>query len=162
MNNEQRRQKIASYGNAHTQLVEALRQFPLAMWHFKPAPDRWSIHEIIIHITDSEANSYTRCRRCIAEPGQGVMAYDENGWATALHYHDQDTEEAIELFRWLRRLTYNLIQTLPESVWLHTIEHPENGTMTLDDWLDTYERHVSDHIQQMEDNYKAWRKQQDF
>jgi len=88
------------------------------------------------------------------------MAYDENRWATALHYHDQDTDDALELFKWLRLRTYKLIQTLPESIWSHTIEHPENGTMTLDDWLDTYERHVSEHIQQMQRIYEAWRRQQ--
>ncbi len=160
MDSEQRRQKIEAYGTAHTQLVEALRHFPQEMWHFKSVDDPWSIHEVVIHITDSEANSYTRCRRCIAEPGQSVMAYDENTWVMALHYHTQDTAEALELFKWLRLRTYKLIQTLPDAVWAHTIEHPENGTMTLDDWLNTYERHVPEHIQQMQRIYEAWRQQQ--
>ena len=160
MDSEQRRHKIESFGNAHAHLVDVLRHFPKEMWHFRSADDPWSIHEVVVHITDSEANSYTRCRRCIAEPGQSVMAYDENRWATALHYHDQDTDDALELFKWLRLRTYKLIQTLPESIWSHTIEHPENGTMTLDDWLDTYERHVSEHIQQMQRIYEAWRRQQ--
>lgn len=160
MDSEQRRHKIESYAIAHADLVDALRHFPKEMWHFRSADDPWSIHEVVVHITDSEVNSYTRCRRCIAEPGQSVMAYDENRWATALHYQDQDTDDALELFKWLRLRTYKLIQTLPESTWSHTIEHPENGTMTLDDWLDTYERHVLEHIQQMQRIYEAWRRQQ--
>jgi hypothetical protein len=126
------------------------------MWHFKPAPGRWSIHEIVIHITDSEANSYIRCRRFIAEPGQTVMAYDENGWAVALDYRGQSTDEALELFKWLHYNTYQLIRSLPESVWANTVFHPENGTMTMDDWLGIYERHIPDHLQQMRLNYEAW------
>jgi len=39
------------------------------MWQYRPAPDRWTIHEIVVHIADSEANSYIRCRRCLAEKG---------------------------------------------------------------------------------------------
>lgn len=74
---EQRLHKIESYGNAHAELVAALQRFPRDMWTFKPSPDRWSIHEIVIHIADSEANSYVRCRRFIAEPDTDLMAYDE-------------------------------------------------------------------------------------
>jgi len=148
MNAEARAHKIASYGNAHAILVDALQQFPQAVWRFKPAPDQWSIHEIVLHMSDSEANSYIRCRKCITEPGQAVMAYDENQWAAALRYHDQSAEEALDLIKWLHLRTYKLIQSLPYSVWSHTLEHPENGTMSLDDWLDMYERHIGDHIEQ--------------
>jgi hypothetical protein len=31
--------------------------------------------------------------------------------------------------------------------------------MTLDDWLDIYERHIRDHVEQMQANYDAWLKQ---
>lgn len=148
--------KIESYGAAYEELMKAVARFPREMWHFRPSPDQWTIHEIIIHITDSEANSYARCRRLIAEPGESVMAYDEMQWARALDYHEQSTEDAVELFKWLRRTSYNLIKNQPESVWAHTIYHPENGTMTMDDWLDTYERHVRDHVAQMRGVYHQW------
>jgi hypothetical protein len=156
MNAHARAHKIVSYGNAHSLLIDALQQFPRGMWHFKPAPDQWSIHEILIHITDSEANGYIRCRKCIAEPRQAVMAYNEHQWAVALHYQDQRIEEALDLFKWLRLRTYQLIQSLPDSIWSHTVEHTENGTMSLDDWLDVYEHHIPQHIEQMKAVYAAW------
>jgi hypothetical protein len=156
--NEERRQKIESYGRAYDLLVNGLKQFPPEMWHFRSAPDQWTVHEIMLHLADSEANSYIRCRRLIAEPGQTVMAYDEKGWAVALDYHRQSTEEALELFKWLRHSTYKLIRTLPESVWSHTVFHPENGAMTMDDWLDIYERHIPEHLAQMQEVYTAWQK----
>ena len=159
MTGTERAQQIESYGNAYARLVDALAQFPKEMWRFKPAPDDWSVHEIVAHIADSEANSYIRCRRFVAEPGQSVMAYDEKAWAAALHYHDQSTGEALELFKWLRLRSYNLIRSLPEAVWSNTIDHPENGVMTMDDWLDIYERHIPEHIQQMQTIYEAWLEQ---
>ncbi len=81
MTPEERTLKIESYGAAYERLVAALARFPRSMWQFRPAPDRWTIHEIIVHITDSEANSYVRCRRLLAEPGGMVLGYDEAGWA---------------------------------------------------------------------------------
>jgi hypothetical protein len=68
---------IDSYGAAYEKLTAALPQFPREMWQYRAAPNGWTIHEIIVHIADSEANSYARCRRFIAEPGSTVMAYDE-------------------------------------------------------------------------------------
>ena len=160
MTPEQRSRKIESYGNAYNILVEALKELPEEMWHFRDAHDCWSIHEHLVHIADSEANSYIHCRRLIAEPGEALMAYDENQWAGALDYPNQNTEEAVELFHWLRRRTYLLIKSLPEHTWSNTAYHPENGDMTLDDWLDVYERHIPEHVQYMRENYEAWSKTQ--
>ncbi len=160
MTGEQRSRKIESYGNAYNILVEALRDLPREMWHFRDEHGCWSIHEHLVHITDSEANSYIRCRRLIAEPGQPLMPYDENQWAGALDYPSQSTEEALELFWWLRHRTYSLIKSLPEHTWANAAYHPESGDMTLDDWLDVYERHIPEHVQYMRENYEAWSKTQ--
>src|SRR5262245_47204617 len=116
MNAAERQQKIERYGNAYEQLVRAIREFPVEMWQFRAAPDGWTIHEVIIHITDSEANSYVRCRRAIAEPGSTVMGYDEPTWAKRLHYHERSTDDALELFKWLRRCSYLLVKDLPDEV----------------------------------------------
>ena len=88
------------------------------------------------------------------------MAYDEMAWAQRLNYHAQSPEAALELFKQLRAASYQLIKTLPEEVWANTIVHPENGVMTMDDWLDVYDRHVPDHIAQMQEVYAAWRRRQ--
>jgi hypothetical protein len=79
------------------------------------------------------------------------MGYDEPRWAKALDYHQQSTDDALELFKWLRGNTYKLIKNQPDAVWSNTIEHSENGTMTLEDWLKTYDDHVPAHVAQMRD-----------
>jgi hypothetical protein len=161
MNRAERNQKIESYGTAHARLLSAIEYFPRDMWQFRPAPDRWTIHEILIHIADSEANSYVRCRRLIAEPGSTILGYDENKWAHDLRYHDQSTDDALELFKWLRYKSYTLIRDLPDEAWSNTVTHTEDGVITLETWLDTYERHIPAHIEQMQANYDDWVKQKD-
>ena len=148
---------IQSYGQAYHTLTEAIKRYPREMWQWKPAPEKWSIHEVIIHITDSEANSFVRCRRLIAEPGSGVYGYDENKWAKALDYHHQSIDEALELFKYLRGNTYKLIKTIPDEIWTTaTVQHSESGTMTFEQWLKIYEEHIPVHIRQMDRNYNAW------
>ena len=159
MTPQARQRKIESFGNAYAQLTQTLDKFPREMWQFRDEHGCWSIHEHVIHITDSEANSYIRARRLVAEPGRTLMDYDENQWSIALDYHDQSIEDALNLFRWLRSKTHTLIKSLPESAWSNTAYHPENGDMTLDDWLDVYESHVREHIEFMQQNYEAWQAQ---
>ena len=156
MNTTTQKTKIESYGNAYQTLLTALERFPHEMWQYRPDSSQWTIHEIIIHITDSEANSYIRCRRFLAEPGQALAAYDEMQWARELDYHAQSPEDALELFRWLRKQSYDLIKDAPDEVWGRECYHPENGTMTMADWLDVYERHVPEHVAQMEGVYQQW------
>ncbi|MCI0441084.1 MAG: DinB family protein [Chloroflexi bacterium] len=160
MNGRERQMKIESYGKAGDLLAASLGKYPREMWQFKPEDGGWSVHEIVVHITDSEANSYVRCRRFIAEPGSSLMAYDENLWARELDYHAQSTDDAIELFRWLRKRSYELIRSLPEQVWSHQVHHPESGNMTMDDWLDTYEHHIPEHVAQMDTAYASWQRRQ--
>ena len=160
MTTEESKPKIESYGRAHENLVAALKEFPQEMWSWKPPPDRWSIHELLIHIADSEANGYGRCRRFLAEPGESVMAYDQDKWTERLQYHEQYTGDALELFQLLRLMSFRLITGLPEEVWKNTVEHPEYGTVTFDQWLDIYERHIPGHIEQMRGNLSAWKESQ--
>lgn len=158
MDSEERTQLIESYGNAYQLLTEALQTFPKEMWKWKPAPEKWSIHEIIIHIADSEANSYVRCRRLAAEPGSGVYGYDENKWAVQLNYHQQSTDDALELFKWLRKLSYDLLKTISKEKWNTAyVQHSESGQVTFIEWLKTYEEHVPVHIRQMQRNLAAWK-----
>jgi hypothetical protein len=157
MTTAERNSLIESYGRAYDILVEALQRYPTEMWQWKPAPNKWSIHEVIIHIADSEANSYIRCRRFIAEPGSGVYGYDENKWAKALDYHSLSTDAYLALFKQLRAASYDLIKQVPEQIWLSaTVQHSESGTVSFEQWLKTYEEHIPVHIRQMQRNYEAW------
>jgi DinB family protein len=156
MTRDERRQMLESFGRAPALLSAVLRQLPKKMWLYKPAPDRWSIHEIIVHLTDSEASSYVRCRHLIAEPGKAVPEFDPARWAGSLGYFHQSTREALELIRRLRRMTYGLLVTLPEPVWLHTLQHPQEGLISLEIWIERQERHIPHHIEQIKRNYQAW------
>ena len=158
MTRDERRKMQESFGRAPALLSTALRQFPKKMWLYKPQPERWSIHEIILHLADSEANSYVRCRRFIAEPGTPVFRIDAARWAGALGYFHQSTREALEIVRRLRKMTHQVLIALPESVWLNTVEHPRDGKISLEHWINLQERHIPHHIEQMRENYDLWLK----
>jgi len=153
---EERRYILESFGRAPHLLSMTLRQFPKKMWLYKPAPDRWSIHEIILHLADSEANSYVRSRRFIAEPGSAVFQIDAARWAGSLGYFHQSTHEALEVIRRLRKMTYQLLIALPDGVWFNTVDHARDNRITLEQWVQSEERHIPHHLEQMRTNHEIW------
>ena len=156
MTMHERKDLIASYGKAYEMLTAALWQYPTDMWQWRPGPGKWSIHEIILHLADAEAQGYIRFRTLIAEPGSAVSAFDQNAWASALDYAHRNTDDALDLFRILRRTTYDLIASLPEDAWSRTVVHPTRGAMNIDEWLAGYDRHLMAHIGQIERTTAAW------
>ena len=160
-----RADRLARYAAAYGELTTALAAFeglPPDFWHFRPRPGAWSVHEIVLHLADSEANSYIRLRRLAAEPGSTVLGYDQDRWARELHYPEQSLDTALQTFRWLRQSSVELLRHLPESVWGHAVTHSEAGHYPFERWLELYAEHVPGHIAQMQRNLAAWRAAQQF
>lgn len=155
MTSDERRRILESFGRAPVLLTAALRQLPKKMWLYKPAPERWSIHEIILHLADSEASSYICCRRLIAEPGRDLADFDAARWAGTLGYFHQSTREALEIIRRLRSMTYHLVAVVPAPIWSRVVATP-GGSITLEAWIQRQERHLPHHIEQMQENHDAW------
>lgn len=157
MTREERNELVKSYGASYEKVKAAVALFPKEMWQWKPSSTQWSIQENLVHLADSEANSYIRCRRLIAEPGSKVLGYDQDIWATQLKYHEQNAADALNLFGMMRQMTYQLLKNLPEEVWENTVDHSERGIMPFTEWLRVYENHT--HIGQMRRVHEAWKKQ---
>ena len=158
MNTQERNTLITEYGLGWVKLIAQLEQTPSELWQFRPSPKAWSVHEIIIHLADSESNSYLRCRKAVAQSGEAIMGYDQDVWTSTLDYHARNTDDALALLRLVRKMTYDLIKTLPESVWSNTYFHPERkAQVILDDWLIGYAAHIPEHIAQIQGNVSAWR-----
>jgi hypothetical protein len=161
MDKTERNQLIEDYGAGYANLEACLASIPRDMWQFKPGPRDWSVHQIIVHLADSESNSFLRARRMVAEPGQSIMAYDQDVWADTLDYHSSDWENALMILKGVRQATYEFIRRLPDDVWDNTAIHPEfDEPYTMSLWLRIYARHIPGHIEQINDNHRLWLSQQ--
>ena len=148
---------LEAYKLGYNELQNTLREFPLEMFDFKPSPDKWSVKEIIIHMTDSEINGYLRCRKIIAENGSIITPYNQNAWTDKLHYSSRSIDTNLELFRLIRIVNYSLLINLPDETWNNYVTHPESGKITLKDYLKIYVDHVDIHTKQMTRNFDAWK-----
>jgi hypothetical protein len=161
MNTNERNEKIELYGRGFDLLKAALAEVPQEAMKFKPSPADWSVHEIIVHIADSETNAALRARKLIVESGGALMGYDQDKWAVELNYHEHDLEDALEATRIARKTTYKLLKTVSDEVFnTHWIKHPEyEDPYTFDKWVNIYSAHIPGHIEQIQNNLKLWKAQ---
>ncbi len=114
----------------------------------------WSSRQVIHHCADSEAQSYARLRRLVAEPNPVIQGYDENLWAQdpTLGYTELPIENSIAVFAAVRAASLDIIKRLkPEQLELAGI-HTEVGEYSLKRWLETYTRHANNHAEQIKQN----------
>ena len=114
--------------------------------------DGWSARQIIHHLADSEAQSYSRLRRLVAEPeGSIIQGYDEAAWANEpkLAYSDGDVTNSIAVFAAVRAASLDLVKRLEDSDLEKFGEHTEAGKYTIARWLETYTKHPYDHGDQL-------------
>ena len=116
--------------------------------------ENWSSRQVIHHCADSEAQSYARLRRLVAEPNPVIQGYDENLWAKdqTLGYTELPIENSIAVFTAVRAGSLDIIKRLkPEQLEL-TGTHTEVGEYSLKRWLETYTRHANNHADQIKQN----------
>ncbi|MEX1071429.1 MAG: hypothetical protein WEC37_02285, partial [Anaerolineales bacterium] len=71
------------------------------------------------------------------------------------------TEDALEVTRLVRKMTYALIKDLPDRVWNNAAKHPEyDEPYQFEKWLKIYADHPRDHAGQIRENYRLWKEQE--
>jgi hypothetical protein len=127
---------------------------------FVPAPDKWSIRQILCHLADSEMVCADRFRRVIAEDNPTIVGYDEKAWARNLDYSRRKISQALDTFRRTRAENYALLKELPEATFTRTGTHTERGPVSLLQLLRMDAEHAENHARQLQAlrmEYKAFK-----
>ena len=114
----------------------------------------WSSRQVIHHCADSEAQSYARLRRLIAEPGSMIQGYDEGAWGNnpTLGYTELPVQVSIDVFKAVRAGSLEIIKRLTTEQLQNSGIHTESGEFTVEKWLKGYTRHAIDHAEQITKN----------
>lgn len=148
---------IERYQNGPALLEATFAKVPLEARQWRPAPGKWSAHEIIVHCADSEANAHSRIRYLAAEKDPLIVGYDQDTWARDFDYHSHPVELAFATIRAVRANTVPLIKKLTEAQWAKVGRHTEHSNpYGSESWLRSYGDHLEVHSRQMERNIKAW------
>jgi hypothetical protein len=149
---------IEQYANGPDELRDALARVPREALQWRPAPGKWSAHEVIVHCADSETNAALRIRYLLAEKEPLIVGYDQDAWARLFDYHAQPLEESLAVAAAARQRTVPLLRAMTETDWARQGRHTESGHYTAEDWLRIYAVHLAGHARQIGRNLEEWKK----
>jgi Protein of unknown function (DUF664). len=140
--------KIQSATNK--QLARMIQGVSMAKLRKKPAPDKWSVAEILAHLADVEIVIGWRIRSVLGNPGTPIQAYDQDSWVSSGHYEKRDPAKALELHHVLREANLALLKSLTPEQWKQFGQHAERGEESVERIVRMIAGHDVNHLQQVE------------
>ncbi len=123
----------------------------------RPAPDKWSIAEIMAHLADSEIAIGWRLRQILSTNSIPLQAYDQDLWATTFDYAHRDPKQSLESYRVLREANLALLKSAPRRLWDNYGVHQERGNESIAHMVRMIAGHDLNHLQQVERILKGTR-----
>ena len=90
---------LIKYRDGYNELFEVLGKLSKDQVNYKPAENKWSVHEIIVHLADTEIQSHVRFRIILANKNPYIVYHDEMDWSIILDYSKIDLEESLEVIK---------------------------------------------------------------
>ena len=132
-------------------IEKLIKDVPRAKLMRRPAPERWSVAEIIAHLADAEMVGAFRMRMILGSPGVEIQGYDQNAWAATGKYEKRDPQKSLDSFRVLRNMNLDFLKTLEPKQLKQFGVHSERGKETIETYTRLYAGHDINHLKQIED-----------
>jgi uncharacterized damage-inducible protein DinB len=133
-------------------LEQLLHDVSPEVLQWKPAPDRWSIQDVLAHLAVVELLYSKRIRLIIMEEDPVLIKYlaPSDG-----EIHQKTAREHLEHFIALRRAHIVFLHTIPASAASRTGRHPEMGPVSVSHLLHELANHDLGHLRQMAELYRV-------
>ena len=116
----------------------------------RPAPDKWSVAEILAHLADAELAISWRLRQVLASNAIPIQAYDQDLWAKTFNYARRDPRQSLASFRALREANIALLKSVPRKLWENYGVHAERGNESVNHIVKMVAGHDLNHLQQIQ------------
>src|SRR5512143_3715123 len=125
-----------------------------ARWH--PAPDAWSILEVINHLYDEEREDFrARLELMLRQSGEEWKRNDPQGWVTSRRYNERHFEESVNNFLLERERAVAWLRALPAPDWSAAYQAPW-GSISAGDMFASWVAHDLLHTRQLVELQWAW------
>jgi len=123
---------------------------------WKPAPDRWSIAEVLEHLSHVEAHCFrARIDLMVSQNEPDIEAYDQDALAAEGVYSNREAEESFAHWEEQREDNSDFLRELDAGVLSRTARHPALGTVTVEDLLNEWAFHDLGHVRQITELVRA-------
>ena len=104
----------------------------------------WSTRQIVHHLADSHMNAFIRVKLGVTEDNPTIKPYAEALWAE-LPDSTLPVELSLRIIDAVHARWATILRSLGDREFARTYQHPERGSMTLDEALASYAWHGKHH-----------------
>jgi hypothetical protein len=118
------------------------------VWARPLGPGKWTVRQVIVHVTQWEMIFGVRLRFGLGQPGYVVQPFDQD-----LLMGEADVVEgplALSAFDAMRRMNLALAESLTSEQRRQVVHHPERGEIDIEDLLVTLAGHGVHHWKQLQ------------
>ncbi|MDE0221477.1 MAG: putative metal-dependent hydrolase [Spirochaetaceae bacterium] len=109
-------------------------------------PDGWTVRQVVHHIADSHLNAYVRTKLALTEEEPTIKPYDEAAWAELPDGSTAPIESSMSLLEALHARWVATLRDAEEGAFKRTLNHPEQGVITISRIVQSYAWHGRHHI----------------
>ena len=131
-------------------LERLIKGVPTAKLRKRPAPEKWSVGEILAHLAEAEIVGGFRMRLILGAPGTPITPFDQDAWVISGHYAKRDPRKSLAQFRAVREANLDLLKSLTPEQWKHHGLHAERGVETIEHIARMFAGHDINHTRQIE------------
>jgi hypothetical protein len=124
------------------------------LYEFKPAPQEWSVKEIICHMRDVDEIFHDRCVRMVEDDEPFLRSFNPDELAEEKGYSRQLWEEIRQEWDTNRERNLELFKGLGPLQWLKGAFHQERGHFNVLDVASALVRQTEEHLEQIRSNLK--------
>ncbi|MGO8796844.1 MAG: DinB family protein [Candidatus Sulfotelmatobacter sp.] len=144
------KQPMAVQAATGKKLERLIKGIHAAKLRKRPAPDKWSVAEILAHLSETEIVGAFRMRLILGAPGTPIAAFDQDAWVVSGHYEKRDPRRSLETFHAVREANLALLKSLTPEQWKHYGIHSERGQESIEHIVRMFAGHDLNHLQQIE------------
>jgi hypothetical protein len=113
-------------------------------------PGKWSILEVVCHLTDFELVYADRIKRILAEDNPTLFGGDPDGYAKTLAYHDRKLETELTLINAIRAHVAEILKTISSDQWEYMGTHSVDGPISIVELVERITDHIPHHLKFVE------------
>ena len=133
------------------EIAAAVSGLPPDVLRYKPAPEKWSILEILGHLADIEIVYAHRLRQMLADEEPVIAPMDQDAWAKHLGYMDAPAPELVAAYGLNRHQNVRLLKRLKPADLEKSAFHPEyQKNQSVSEIVERMASHGTNHLSQIE------------
>jgi DinB superfamily len=151
MNDSELKKHLEAAEKSPKQIAAAVSGLSDKTLRYKPAPNKWSILEILAHLADVELVYGYRIRQMLADKKPVIAPIDQDDWARNLGYGEAVPAELVALYGLNRHHNLRLLRRLKPADLEKSAFHPEyNKNVTVAEMVERMGSHGASHLEQIE------------